>query len=318
MSRIYISYSHHDSKYVEKLAAALSDLGQTPFYAEDSIAPGEKFHTVLSQNLREADVVAFILSKNSIESRYTMTEMGAALGYFEERGRPAVIPVLIDDSQIPAQVNHLQVLVALNGDPVDAAIAVASVAERMAGRAQAREEKKQEVRERVESNAAKFIETSLTELRKRESSYRRAAYAWYAVAYTSLGAGLAISLWRASIVTDHVSSWIRLAEFAAVGIIVLGLLAGTARFAFMLGKSFMVEALRNSDRIHAISFGEFYLRAFPEKIEWDQVKDAFQHWNIDKGSYFLSQSSADFDHELFKTAISIAEALSNAKRKKDE
>lgn len=290
MSRIYLSYSHRDSDYVRRLAEALKQIGQDPFYAEDSLTPGEKFQSVLSENLRDAAAIVFVLSASSLESRYVMTEMGAALGYFEERGRPAVIPIVIDASELPPQVSHIHALFAADRAPEDVALEIASAVERVVGRAQAREERKLEIRERVESTAAKFIETSLFELRKRESRYQTAAYVWYGIAYLSLAAGLGIALWRALGVSGHLSSWIEFAGFAAVGAVVLGLLIAVARFAFMLGKSFMVEALRNSDRIHAISFGEFYLRAFPDKLEWAQVKDAFQHWNIDKGSSFLDKA----------------------------
>jgi len=318
MSRIFISYSHRDSDYVRKLAESLRDLGQEPFYAEGSLTPGQPFQPVLSEGLRDADAITFILSANSLESRYVTTEMGAALGYFEERGRPLLIPVVLDGSPLPPQIAHIHAIFADGQDTEDVAVEIASAVERVAGRAQAREEKKLEVRERVESNAAKFIETSLKELREREARFRTAAYVWYSVAYVSLATGLLIALWRAAHLSGHLTNWIDFAGFAAVGVVVLGLLVAVARFAFMLGKSFMVEALRNSDRIHAISFGEFYLRAFPDRLEWIHVKDAFQHWNIDKGSSFLGQSPTDFDHEIFRTAIAIAEALRSEKSKKEK
>jgi len=317
MSRIFISYSHRDSEYVRKLSDGLRTLGQQPFYAEEALAAGQPFQTILSENRRAADAIVFVLSANSLESRYVTTEMGAALGYFEERGRPLIIPVVIDASSLPPQVSHIHAIFANDRDAGDIALEIASAVERVAARHQAREEQRHEVRERVESTAAKFIETSLKELRARESRYRAAAYVWYGVAYLSLSAGLGIALWRAANLSGHLASWIDFAAFAAVGVVVLGLLVSVARFAFMLGKSFMVESLRNSDRIHAISFGEFYLRAFPDNLEWSQVKDAFQHWNIDKGSSFLGQTSADFDHEIFRTAIAVAEALRAEKTKKE-
>lgn len=318
MPRIYISYSHRDSEYVRNLAVALRNLGQQPFYAEDSLSPGQPFQSVLSENLRNADAIIFICSVNSIESRYVTTEIGAALGYFEERGRPVIIPLVIDESKLPAQVSHIHAIFGNGKSVEDVAADVASAVERIAGRVQAREEQKLEVRGRVESTAAKFIETSLKDLRAKESHYRIAGYVWYCAAFMSLVVGLGIALWRAAHLTGHLAGWIDLAGFAAVGLVVLGLLIAVARFAFMLGKSFMVEALRNSDRIHAISFGEFYLRAFPDQLEWSQVKDAFQHWNIDKGSSFLSQHPTDFDSEIFRTAVAIAEALRAESKKKEK
>jgi hypothetical protein len=318
MSRVYISYSHKDSEYVRRLANAIRTLGHEPFYSEESLSPGQPFQAILSKNLREAEGIVFVLSEHSLESRYVMTEIGAALGYFEERGRPLLLPVVIDGSALPTQISHIHALFVRDQDVEDVALEIASALERVAGRQQAREEKKEEVRSRVETNASIFIEKSLIDLKNRESQYRRAAKYWYGVAYGTLAIGLAIALWRALTLPGHLSNWFDLAGFAAIGAVVLGLLVAVARFAFMLGKSYMVEALRNSDRIHAISFGEFYLRAFPDQLEWSQVKDAFQHWNIDKGSSFLGQTSQDFDIEVFKAAVAIAESLKTSKEKKDK
>jgi hypothetical protein len=316
MSRIFISYSHRNSAYVQELARALTSLGQEPFFAELSIAPGQQFASILSENLRAADAIVFVISASSLESRHVTTEMGAALGYFEERGRPVILPVVIDGSELPVQLGHIHAIFAADRAPAAVAIDIAAAVERVAGRAKAREETRLEARERVESTAARFIETSLRELRRRESRYQFAAYLWYALAYLSLATGLGVAFWRAAHLSGHLSSWIDFAGFAAVGAVVLGLLVAVARFAFMLGKAFMVEALRNADRIHAISFGEFYLHAFPDKLEWSELKDAFQHWNIDKGSAFFSQQSTDFDNEIFRTAVTVAEALRSEKSKK--
>jgi hypothetical protein len=72
----------------------------------------------------------------------------------------------------------------------------------------------------------------------------------------------------------------------------------------------MVESLRNADRIHAISFGQFYLKAFGEHAEWAEIKEAFQHWNIDKGSSFMQQEAKDINPEILKTALEIAKSMS--------
>ena len=56
-----------------------------------------------------------------------------------------------------------------------------------------------------------------------------------------------------------------------------------SRFLFILGKSFMVEAIRASDRAHAIGLGKLYLQLFKNKFDWNELKDVLQNWNIDKG-----------------------------------
>lgn len=57
---------------------------------------------------------------------------------------------------------------------------------------------------------------------------------------------------------------------------VISLLITMTWFAFVLGKSFMVEAIRNMDRIHAIDFGDFYLKLFKEDFEWPELKEILE------------------------------------------
>ena len=168
----------------------------------------------------------------------------------------------------------------------------------------ARERERTEDQLRVERNAAQYIQKSLEELHKRERNYRILGYLWYGLGLTVLTIGLGVTLWRVqnSPGIPPLSDWPTFAQLALLMVIVIGLLWALAKYAFTLGKSFMVESLRNSDRIHAIRFGEFYLNAYADEASWNEIKEAFQHWNIDSGSAFFDQDPAHFDHELTKVA----------------
>lgn len=95
----------------------------------------------------------------------------------------------------------------------------------------------------------------------------------------------------------------------AMTVIVASTLVALSKFCFTLGKSFMVESLRNSNRIHAISFGRFYLKVNKENIEWSDIKDAFQYWNIDSGSSFTSQSSKEYDPDVLSKIVEISKVI---------
>jgi len=68
-----------------------------------------------------------------------------------------------------------------------------------------------------------------------------------------------------------------------------------ARFLFLLGKSFMVEAIRCADRAHAIGLGRLYLQLYKNKFEWNELKDVLKNWNIDNGSAFISLDAKDIE-----------------------
>lgn len=61
----------------------------------------------------------------------------------------------------------------------------------------------------------------------------------------------------------------------------------------------MVEAIRCSDRIHAISFGKFFLDAYGSEASREEVLRAFSSWNIDNGNTsFRNQSGEDYDPKI--------------------
>lgn len=81
-----------------------------------------------------------------------------------------------------------------------------------------------------------------------------------------------------------------------VKIVVLSALdISICRFLFLLGKSFMVEAIRCADRAHAIGLGRLYLKLFKGKFKWEELRDVLQSWNIDNGSAFIDLDAKDIE-----------------------
>lgn len=79
----------------------------------------------------------------------------------------------------------------------------------------------------------------------------------------------------------------------------------------------MTEALKNSDRIHSISFGKFYLQIFRGNLTGDEIKDIFRDWNMDKQtSSFSTLSSNDYDPKLIELIFKVADTLKDTITKK--
>jgi hypothetical protein len=315
MANIFFSYSVEDQPLVQYLAESLQKHGHSSLFAGTMLKPGDLWRETLSDTLRTSDVFIVIVSKNSINSRWLMTETGAALGYFRERSKPIIIPIIFDKVEIPDPLKEIQVLYA-SGDKLDDVVQkLLTVLDNFIGQMQAKDDIRKETYDRVEKNSAIYIQKSLDELRKRENKYQRNAYIWYTLAYTSLILGVLFGIFRGLIFKQSTIISSSPIQFIVASILIVSLLIALSRFAFVLGKSFMVEALRNADRIHAISFGEFYLNSFGDKADWKEVKDVFQHWNIDKGSSFIHQTASDYDPEIIKNAIEIAKILMGNKKK---
>jgi hypothetical protein len=171
------------------------------------------------------------------------------------------------------------------------------------------------LQDRIERTSADYIEDALKTLGARERRYQRVAYCWYALGILALTAGIGTStyLTREAIPALPVlpsQGWPVFALVALKSVVIIGLLIAASKYSFALGKSYMSEALKNSDRGHAISFGKFYLNAYGEKATWPEIKEALQHWNIARESAFAALDSSEFDPKFLNAAIELAKAIS--------
>lgn len=156
-----------------------------------------------------------------------------------------------------------------------------------------------------------YIARLLEDLQAREQRFQRWAIGCYVLGYSTIFAGLAYAILRPLLAP---SDFTNTREAVCAGIhaaIAIGFLVAASKFAFVMGKSFMVEALRNHNRTHAIKFGEFYLKTFGEHASWNELKEAFQHWNLDTGSTFKDQKEESIDPQVMKTLL---EPLKNNKK----
>ena len=108
--------------------------------------------------------------------------------------------------------------------------------------------------------------------------------------------------------SNRPTEWADLAVASLKSVIVIGLLAACAKYAFSLGISYVSEALKCSDRIHAIAFGKFYLQAYGEKATWAELKEVFQHWNIDRTSTFSSLDTTQIDPQILSLLGDVVKA----------
>jgi hypothetical protein len=75
---LFISYALADRKYAQELTAALRNKGFEVFRDEDSIVAGEDFGESILSGLRNAELVLFVVPKESGEGKNALYEVGAA------------------------------------------------------------------------------------------------------------------------------------------------------------------------------------------------------------------------------------------------
>ncbi len=238
-----------------------------------------------------------------------VSELAYMVGYLSNRKElQKLIPITLDEAPVEGQIGKFDPIQLDTADVEQAAVEIDKRIHRVQGILAAQSETIEEKRAQVKKSAATYIESTQMALRERENHFKQWADTWYMISYVSLGGALGLSIWKGAGVIS-ITSGFSLTGYLLANLVTAVLFIAISKLAFTLAKGYMVESLRNADRSHAISFGEFYLNAFEEKIEWSEVKDVFQHWNIDRGSSFTSQEATQFDPKLLETALEIAKVL---------
>lgn len=103
---VFISYSRHDTAFVDKFSADLRKHGLQVWIDRESIAPGKQWQEQIELGLKGASVLIFVVSQNSLKSRWMTHELEA----YSAEGKK-IVPVIIEDieaTQLPAFIANIQ------------------------------------------------------------------------------------------------------------------------------------------------------------------------------------------------------------------
>lgn len=177
-----------------------------------------------------------------------------------------------------------------------------------------KEKYREESRKQIESRSSAYVNEALSSLDASAKKYHSTGRNWSIAGSLALVAGVATGLYfgvlgLAPLEGKTEVSWSQVSFFAFKGVIVIGLFVALAKYCFTYGQSFTHEAIKNSERKHAINFGKFYLETYGAEAQWVQIKEAFEHWNINSNSAFSGTDPDKFDPKVFDKAIQLAETL---------
>ena len=291
--KIYISYPRTEHGFVADLAGVLRKRGYEVFF-DDDIPVGADWSKVLSEKIAEADAIIVVYSGNVRPGQ-------AREVLYSQASQKLIIPVVIgNDSEVPYDISRIQGIYVNSTKQFDDIKQQVLLALNTYS-AQAKEEAKadKEAQELLQKGINSHIEGVLDRLKtleKRQKIYAGILYALSAIVLLLTIIVAIIFLAR----TDFSSVAVETVAIVGVTYLLIAvLIISFSKFLFTLAKSFMVEAIRCSDRIHAISFGKFYIDAFDEKVTREEVIKIFSTWNIDNGAtIFRNQSSDDYDPKL--------------------
>lgn len=159
-----------------------------------------------------------------------------------------------------------------------------------------KERYREENRKSIESKSQKFVDSALQLLGKKEAKFHDISRNWSISGVFSIACGIGFAIYTMFASADlyHQSSNPGIYYYLYTlfrGLIIVGLFVGLSRYSFILSNSFMHESLKSGERLHAIKFGEFYLDAYGADADWEQLKEAFENWNISGGSAFSKKDT---------------------------
>ena len=98
---IFISYSHQDKVFVDKLARLLVEARHHVWMDRWELSLGDSLIQKVQTALTGADAILVIVSKNSVASAWVTNELSAGLLRELDEKKTLVMPCIIDDCEIP-------------------------------------------------------------------------------------------------------------------------------------------------------------------------------------------------------------------------
>lgn len=296
--RVYISYSIKDKEIAEKFYDELAK-NNIEVWWDENIVIGQEFNKVIDEELLKSDAIIIIISKNSVQSDWIRYEMMTALGYKRAGNGVQIFPFVIGNYDIiPDPLKTVQCYFAKDDIHKEIQNAVMQITKSLAAKfiELKKNEKNKEI---VKKSFDNYIDDVFDKLDNNEKRNRRLSYICYGASITFIILSVVFSIYKSRYFAQKYSIE-KTIYLAVLNVLTLALIIGLSRLLFILGKSFMVESIRNGDRIHAISFGKFFLNAYGEIATRDEIREVFGNWNIDNGSSFITQDTKDFDPQILE------------------
>lgn len=315
MAKVYILHYREDDTIVRSLMKILVELGHELVLSDFEI--GHDINESLKGAMTSADIQIALISNNSLSSKIFMNDLLQLRNYStHSKLRKLFIPIFYPDisfNELPNSIRNIQGIPLTNDKtPQDLAREIDNAINSFYGKRIAIEEQDKEVKDKIETSAPIYIEETLSDLKTKESNMKTYALIWYALGFLTLLAGVAATVWLSNsglAEFGETENWSKTIFFAIKSALIIILLIASSKYSFTLGKSYMNETMKIADRIHAISFGKFYLQVFNKRIEAEELKDIFRDWNISNQSSFMGQKSEDFDPKLLEKVIELIDKI---------
>ena len=286
-----------DKELARKFYDYLNSMEFDVIWDENTIMTGDNFNQKLMSALSNSDIYLPIISNNFERSNFTKRELLAAIGYNSSRDLPRIFPYIVYGNTIPTDLSTLLCFMG-TGDVDKDLSEIGNQLEKLIGTIFAEQDTANETVENLNISLESYLKDVFAKLEKNEKTNRHLAYFSYSASILFLALIVVLGIIKSN---NYINAEMDLCSnifLSLHNVVILTVLAALSRLSFILGKSFMVEAIRNGDRIHAISFGKFYIQAYGRQASRQEIREVLGEWNIDKGSSFHTQDAKEIDPNI--------------------
>lgn len=127
---VFLSHNGADKAIARELAIFLIAENVSVWFDEWTIEVGDSIVGLLNSGLRDCSHFIILWSKNASRSRWVRSEMEAILHRSIETGNPRIVPIRLDDAELPPLLANLRHLVHQGGTEEDRNQLIAAILNR--------------------------------------------------------------------------------------------------------------------------------------------------------------------------------------------
>ena len=299
--KVYVAYTRRGGEIIARQLSDLLKKADIEVLGYFDIVAGENLSVSIANSILAADLVVALITENAPRSRYFVNEVMSAVSYSKK-----IVPVVFDDADLGNDLSlSLSNFTWMHCDSGNVKEAAESIANAVMYHFSLDKKQAEEIRiekENEQAQISNYVDKTIKRLEEGEIRNKKMANTMYFCSAISIICSIAISIaFFLSVKTISNGDVSVTVVLCSTVVLIDALIASLSKFLFTLGKSYMVESIRNSDRIHAIYFGRFFLEAYGDVATIADVKEVFGQWNIDNGgTLFRNQTSEDIDPKLDK------------------
>ena len=115
---VFLSYTTNDQITVKAFAEVLRSKGLTPWIDQEQIVAGQSILENVSRGLQSANCLALFMSKYSMKSKWVQQELNIVMAsrLSSRKNGPIIIPILLEDMDVPAILRDVKYIDLRDGD----------------------------------------------------------------------------------------------------------------------------------------------------------------------------------------------------------